>query len=434
MQETPFLTELDQRAAVKGSRDPLGIQRIWTRLGRRVIGNLTTVSDSPRDFTTTLLGYYFAEQIAADTNPGTELATFLKWEQLAAYARAALNQDYGIRGTERVRRRLSEGTSVTLSDDRTHQILSNQKIYGLWGLYSMPARASGLLHDDPTCLTPTARDFVERTYLPLLAEGCGSDARRIGEMLRPRAKRVDIQGPDAAAVKAIARVLRKTLSAKERNFYRDHLLHGGPEDATRGLQQQLADLLNETLEDDTFAWSVTRINSLAKLARSRGKDWHPLSHHLSRIAACESVLAPASMLFTHLLGLDGKSTESTTKRLRDAWGDGLRTVDHVAFSEIGNDVAGGDPQESDRWISIAETAALGRYDKLIELLMAQNKMVMSARGGAPWLENRAGKLHVRFRDEQGQLSTREELPHLWRFPYFLASLRRVAVAVAVQET
>jgi hypothetical protein len=429
MQDSPFLTELDQRAAVKGSRDPLGIQQIWTRLGRRLVGNLTTVSDSPRDFAITLLGYYFAEQIAVDTQPGTELATFLKWEQLASYTRATLNQDYGFRGTERVRRRLSEGTSVTLSDDRAHQILSNQKIYGLWGLYSMPSRASGLLHDDPARLTSAARDFIERTYLPLLADDCGSDGRRIREMLRPRAKRVDIHGSDATVVKAIARVLRKTLTAKERKFYRDHLLHGGPEDGTHGLQRQLAESLNETLGDDTFMWSVARINSLSKLARSRGKDWHPLSHHLSRIAACESVLAPASMLFTHLLGLDGKSLDSTTKRLRDSWGEGLRTVDHVAFSEIGNDIGGGDPQESDRWIAIAETTARGRYQKLIELLMAQNKTVMSARGGAPWLENRAGKLHVRFRDEQGQLPTREQLPYLWRFPYFLESLRRVATAV-----
>jgi hypothetical protein len=429
MHLTPFLTDLDQRAAVKGSRDPLGIQQIWTRQGRHVVGNLTTVSDSVRDFTILLLGYYFAGQHASDAEPGTELATFLKWEQLAAYARAARNQDYGFRGTERVRQRLAEGSSVTISDDRAHQILSNQKTYGLWGLYSMPARASGLLHDNPPRLTPTARDFVERTYLPLLAEGCGNGARRIREILRPRAKRIDIEGSDAAVVKAIAKVLRKTLSLKERDFYREHLLRGGPEDTTQGLQQQLAELLDKTLEDDAFTWSVARIRSLAKLAMRRGQEWHPLAHYLLRIAACESVLAPSSMLFTHLLGLDGKSMESTTERLREAWGGGIRTVEHPAFSEIGNDIAGGDSVASARWIAIAETAALGRYDKLIELLMDQNKEVMSARGGAPWLEKRAEKLHVRFRDEQGQLPSRDELPHLWRFPYFLESLRRVAVAV-----
>src|SRR4051794_147638 len=98
----PFLTDLDSRAQVKGSRDPLGAQPIWTRFGRHVVGNLTTVSNSARDFTTLLLGYYFAEQLAKQAEPGSELSTFLKWEQLAAYARAYHNKDVAFRGTERV--------------------------------------------------------------------------------------------------------------------------------------------------------------------------------------------------------------------------------------------------------------------------------------------------------------------------------------------
>jgi hypothetical protein len=428
MHAVPFLTDLDHRAAVKGSRDPVGIQQVWTRMGRHVVGNLTTVSDSVRDFTTTLLGYYFAEQLVADGNPGTEVATFLKWEQLAAYVRASVNEDFAFRGTERVRSRLSEDPSVVISDDRAHQILSNQKIYGLWGLFSMPSRASGLLHEYPPRLTPIARDFVERNYLPVLSEVAGTGARRIREILRARSKRIDIEGSDASLARAIGRVLRKTLSSKEREFYRQHLLHGGPEDSTRGLQRQLAELLNTTLEDESFSWSVARINSLAKLAKGHGTDWHTLAHYLFRIGTCESVLAPVSMLFTHLLGLDGKSIDATAKRLRDAWGPGLRTVDCGVFSEMGNDITG-DSQESDRWIRIAEAVATGRYDTLIELLMDQNKSVMSTRGGAPWLGERGGKLHVRFRDEQGKLPSREEIPYLWKFPYFLGSLRRVAVAV-----
>ena len=46
MLTTPFLTDLDSRAAIKGSRDPIGVQPIWARLGREVVGNLTTVSTS----------------------------------------------------------------------------------------------------------------------------------------------------------------------------------------------------------------------------------------------------------------------------------------------------------------------------------------------------------------------------------------------------
>jgi hypothetical protein len=74
----PFLTDLDSRAAVKGSRDPLGIQPIWARFGRHVVGNLTTVSSSVLDFTTLLLGYWFVERIADEQGPGSELGTFLK--------------------------------------------------------------------------------------------------------------------------------------------------------------------------------------------------------------------------------------------------------------------------------------------------------------------------------------------------------------------
>src|SRR5512140_701933 len=66
MLTTPFLTDLDSRAAIKGSRDPLGVQPIWARLGRHVVGNLTTVSNSVRDFTVLLLGYHFAQCVADD--------------------------------------------------------------------------------------------------------------------------------------------------------------------------------------------------------------------------------------------------------------------------------------------------------------------------------------------------------------------------------
>ncbi len=37
MLTVPFLTELDSRAAVNGSRDPLGVKSIWPRLGRQVV-------------------------------------------------------------------------------------------------------------------------------------------------------------------------------------------------------------------------------------------------------------------------------------------------------------------------------------------------------------------------------------------------------------
>ena len=425
----PFLTDLDSRAQVKGSRDPLGIQQIWTRLGRHVIGNLTTVSNSVRDFTTLLLGYYFAALLAEETGPGSELSTFLKWEQLAAYARATANKDYAFRGTERVKRHLSDGEMVTISDDRAWQILGNQKIYGLWGLYTMPARASGLVDGEPTRLTPPVLDYLQQNYLPKLENGAGKGTRRILDLLRPRSSKVDVGGREAPVIHSIGSVLRRRLPAKEKEFYRFHLLYGGPADATDGRQQQLAALLDDSLDREDFSWSTAMVGSLAKNARSRGEDWHALAYRLGSIRTSETLLAPISTLFTHLLGLDGKSMDSVVKRVREAWGNGLRTVDTQTIRELRGELSGGDSQTGDRWIGIAESISKGDYAHLIDLLIEQNQNVMASRGGAPWLEKRGTKLHVRFRDEQGSLPSREELSTLWRFPYFLDSLRSVAIAV-----
>lgn len=426
MLTSPFLTDLDSRAAVKGSRDPLGTQQIWTRLGRHVVGNLTTVSNSVRDFTTLLLGYYFAEQLAQDLGPGTELSTFLKWEQLAAYSRAGVNSDYSFRGTDRVRKNLADDSRVCLSDDRGHQILSNQKIYGLWGLYTMPARSSGLVDGDPPRLTPPATELVEKFYLPILQEGAGRDAKRIRDLLRQKLSRIDLKKGDVGLVQAVGKVLKKALRLREREFFRFHLLHGGPQDATNGLQQRLADLLAETLDHKDFVWSCATVGHLAKAARAKGAAWEALTHRLNRIRSCEAVLAPVAALFNHLLGLNGHTISSVIMRLTNEWGSGLRSVVPAEFGELHAELSGGNSDTGDRWVGMAESLASGDYKAVLTLLIDQNKSVMASRGGAPWIERRDGKLHVRFLDEQGNLPKQAELANLWRFPYFLDSLRIVA--------
>jgi hypothetical protein len=434
MLKTPFLTDLDSRAAVKGSRDPLGIQQIWTRLGRHVVGNLTTVSNSVRDFTTLLLGYYFAEQLSHDLGPGTELATFLKWEQLAAYSRAEANGDFAFRGTEKARKNLSESPRVCLSDERVHQILGNQKIYGLWGLYTMPSRASALVDGDPSRLTPPATELVERHYLPILEQGAGKNARRIRELLRKKLSRIDVRQTQADVVACVGKVLQRRLVQREKEFYRFHLLNGGPDDATDGRQQQLADLLSPTLSNKEFAWSPATVEDLSKSAQSRGDEWQHLAHRLHRIRTSEAVLAPTAALFTHLLGLDGKSVSTVVNRIRSEWGPDVRSVSPRDFRELHTELGAGDTLTADRWIGIADALAGGDYRDLIRLLVEQNASVMATRGGAPWIELDSGKLRVRFRDEQGTLPKQATLGLLWRFPYFLDSLRTVAFTLKEKQS
>jgi len=84
-----FFTQEDPNAKIKGSRDPLGAQPIWTAFGRHVVTNLTTQTNSGRGFTILLLGRHLAEQAIEGGKIGRELAldAFLRFEQIGAYVR-----------------------------------------------------------------------------------------------------------------------------------------------------------------------------------------------------------------------------------------------------------------------------------------------------------------------------------------------------------
>ena len=423
---SPFLTDLDANAVIKGSRDPLSIQPIWTRFGRHVVGNLTTVSTSVRDFTTLLLGYYFAEILAQEQGADSELATFLKWEQLAAYARSSVNEDTSFRGTERVAKKLSNvRPKVAISADRAQQILSNQKTYGLWGLFSVPARSSGLIDGDPPRLSVRAKEFIEKQNLSKMNIVWGGAVKKIIEMLAKNKFTIDVNGADAKVLSVIAQMLKWEFSTPEREFYRKHLLHGGHQDQTKGLQQKFALLLDKTLSMDEFEWSPQAVDALAKEAHKQGAEWQPLAERLERIRTCESVMAPMAALFSHLLGFDRPKAE-LVQRLKSEWGDGLSTINMDEVRTLRAELANGSDEIGDRWIAIAEKAVNGAYDELLDLLIQQNGRVMDSRGGAPWAEIRNGHIHIRMRDESGKLPTKTELPSLWKHQYFLDALRVVA--------
>ncbi len=425
----PFLTELDSRARIKGSRDPLGIQPIWTRFGRHLVGNLTTVSNSVLDFKVLLLGRWFAEQLAEELGSESEIATFLKWEQLAAYVRGCQNGDWSFRGSERVKKTLSEGTRVILSDSIAFQILGNQKMYGLWGLYKMPARASGLLDDDSLRLAPHARKFVEEQYVPVLERHAGKGASRILGLLRKPKCSLDVGLGRLAILDSVRNVLSLAFSPQERSFYWESLSRGGPNDSTKGRQGLLADLIASSVLIASRNLTPALVSDLGRRARRKGEKGEDLAEGLSSIVTCESVLAPAALVFGHLLGFDGKSIRHAVARLEDSWGNGVRTFSVEAFRELAAEIELTAPGAGDRWSLIAEALSAGAYQRLIELIVEQNGSVASARGGAAWVEIRRGVLNVRFRDERVDIPDRRALPTLWSSPYFLDSLRSVVRAL-----
>ena len=428
----PFLTELDSRAAIKGSRDPLGLVPMWSRMGRYVVGNLTTVTDSVRGFTTLLLGYHFAREVrdrdgsAADST----LNLFLKLEQIAGYSRFAARRDDAFRGYRRVARRLSEHDKVTISAETEHQILSNQKVYGLWGLFSAASRASGILEQQEAVLTPAALELVRDEYIARMSERGLRGERAILDLIRPR--RVDFhpRGRHAKLAACIAEILGPRCSARERAFYRRHLLQGGEDDRTHGLQAQLVTVIDALPRDRPF--DLAELRAVIKMARKRGTEWEPLADRLAQIDRLESVIAPSAYAFGFLLTRHGQRIRDVASEVRRCWGNGIRSVHVGSFGGLRAEIASALGQESgaQRWIRVAECLAAGEYDELLRALIELNAEVMKNRGGsAPWVRLENGRLDVRFQEEARDLPDRKILAGLWDSTYFINSLKAVSASL-----
>ena len=220
-----FLTDIDPNIDVKGSRDPLGFQSVWSALGRRFVAHLTTVTSSMRGFCTLLLGLELAERalewkltLSHELREKERLACFLRFEQLAAYSRHVVHGVTDVRGINRVKRRLNEGDwVVTIGDADQHQILAEQRTYGLWGLYLAASRGSGLVEVADARPTATVREHLDACVVPLLGKSVLMEVIR---RVRDDARRFEPRGCDRDLAKVIATALGPSPTRDERAFLR----------------------------------------------------------------------------------------------------------------------------------------------------------------------------------------------------------------------
>lgn len=431
-----FLTQLDPRAAVKGSRDPLAFQAIWSHFGREVVGNLTTVTQSLRDFMTLLFGFYFVEK-ALERGRGREeerCGMFLQFEQLAAYSLYAsgATEDGGapMRGINRVRARLDSLDKVRISPEREYQILSNQKIYGLWGLYSSAARESGWLEPEEQRLNPATAAFAERAWWQLL----GKEARRTEEaLLRYLGANAlfEPRGRDAPLARALEHVLMAPPDGELQQFLVDSLVrnHLGS-GSTRGLQAQLWSTLEHVNGRSARSWSrrlgVQELRQLLQRASTEER----LHGALDRIERVERVLAPAGRLFQFLLSKNGRKVDSVAAEVRKAWGPRLKHLDTVRLRELEARLAEAvGLAAAQRVVHMQEALASGDYAGFCVTAAEHNALAMQERGGASWLSVENQRLKVRLKAELAWLPESDELNELWVNSYFLNSLKQVGAQV-----
>lgn len=416
-----FFTLEDPNAKIKGSRDPLGAQPLWMAFGRHLVTNLTTQTDSTRGFTILLLGRFLAERAIEDGRIGRELAldAFLRFEQIGAYVRHAAHGVRGeIRGIDRVRSRLLKyGGRVPIVADPDGFILGDQRVNGLWGLFSVSARVSGLIPDGPIGLTPEATAFVERQYLPILQPAM----ERLSRLVAGGGK-LDTRTPEAI-FSALSTVLSESFSREERDFYGAYLRDGlHVRNAPPGRQQTLRELLANRVDLEV----PTRRHEMVRLCESARSVDGELANRLDRIIRMEAVLAPAMALFDFMLTCHNRHLGEVAEELADRWGAAVPGVDAEHNQDLLPEVGSVWSQAQGCFDLCQRGIAGGDYLESLRALLKWHEHVMRSRGGASWVRTAAdGVLDVRYRGAEHVLPSADELPELWRNAYFINSLKAV---------
>lgn len=437
--QAPFLTALDPRSAIRGSRDPLGLQPVWTSLGRELVGNLTTVTTSYRNFTSLLLAQFLADEAIARGLGGEadRCDLFLRAEQLVGYSRVAGKEESEasagrILGITRIKKNLSTPSArPRLSTSGEWQLLGDQKTYGLWGLYSVASRQSGLSELEVNKPSALGRKLIEDHYLPGLVPACGRDAKRLLDLLKEGAT-FEPRAGHAAIARSVAAIHVRKPGAAERRVYDEAIVRGIAKDVTSGRQARLWAHLADVNDRGEFRWrdefGFAELVEVARRARTTGDDG--VADRLDRIAVIEPVLVAASLVFGLMLDRDDQALSAVAGEVRKTWARGLAHLRGDAvealrprLAEAVGDAAGG------RLVQLARSLAAGHFEQAMRACLDQNADVMRARGGSAWVEVRSGKLHVVMRQDTTELPPARDLPRIWMNPYFINSLKAVGAQV-----
>jgi hypothetical protein len=403
----PFLSLLDDRAKPKGSRDPLGFELVWSYFGRKLVGNLTTITSSMDNFAVALLGFYWANQsaslVADDAKRQKQIREdFLRYEQLTGYLRYHANGG-DIMGITRIRQRMDDSSfRITLGLSTEQLILSDQATYGLWGLYSSAMRESGLISGNDRVVTAKGMQIVE-AIIKRLGDG-GNEIKALLETRKPFGRDMF----DHLAGRFMSAIHHRSVQQP----LLEALMSG---DERQGVQGEL--------------WSITRglfnhsenkpktfIEFIEQVLASNPSEL--LSSRLRDVLDIERLLVAINNLFHYCRRMDGELFDDVVKELYQKqylfnYLPESLPVDQFPKREPLNHLLGA-LRNNDLSTVLAEIFLL-------------NKEVMQQRSGAPWVELEAGKtVRAKVKSETAELKTQLDLEQGWDYDYFLKSFFSIA--------
>ena len=390
-----IFSSFDDRARPKGSRDPLGAEASWSFLGRKIVGNLTTVTSNLDNFMVALLCCHHASQGQADTERIQE--RYLRAEQVAAYLKlSAGSLGTGFLGITQARKNFSRD-HIALGNAAEAQLLASQAGYGLWGLYSSALEAAGLIADASRRLSPSGDALVNDIISELgsanwdefctLASGKTLDKARTARL-----------APQFVVTLGCALLRAKVVQA---------LLARQRECALQAEVFPLAQAYLGQQQDwnivDFCGWILSNSNASGVLKTT-----------MQRIRSLDSLLKLADIVMLWLQGKNGESIDELAQSLQpfvlalalgDEWQHEVE-LPHRAFL-----------------MELRAAALEGDATAVIRAILTQNKSLMQARGGAAWIESDGmRKLVVRVRNDKPQdLDSLGILDTDWRYTYFLSS-------------
>jgi hypothetical protein len=352
-----FFTKEDPDYQVKGSRDPLALQVLWQQQGKKLLPYLSTVSSNAHDFQILCLAYYFYER-----EPDAQFINFfLRFEQLMAYARyLSPIAKGGFNGIEAVRKRLSEKTRISVSNTAEDNILSNQRIYGIWGKYSRPFRDIGFLHqpdfrevfDDKINQMKENKNILAAVKKILHQRKCYFTEEELGFCQQ-----------------------LFIITKKERQFYRKNILLVNQPDA---YQNRLFHFLNSNSHPDTLNL-YPFIRAFKKTIPKEDIHFHQT---LNEIIATEQIISPVNHIFRYL---QTKPIWEKTELLKDKYIDQCKYDSGYRFSP--------DNEANRIKNNLAETLQKNNWDLILELIK-KNEEVTEWRGGSPWISVNKNLLEV----------------------------------------
>lgn len=393
-----IFSALDDRARAKGSRDPLGAEATWSFLGRKVVGNLTTVTANLDNFMVALLCCAHAnEQV---TDPATVRERYLRAEQVAAYLKLAADKgSRGFLGITQAKKNF-EQAKIPLGTSARAQLLASQAAYGLWGLYSSALEGAGLIAGASRRPTPAGTAVIYK-----IKEQLGEV--RWAEFVQMTAG--DNLVKSAILASGLASAFWGALTEPAlRSMAVNALLafqHGG------AMQQELffhaqaylaLDRRAEHRSMDFCDWVLTLSDSTPELKTA-----------LKRIQAVDPVLKFADSVLAWLQKKNGEPMMRIEQELQAKmpamdWCSEWQQETKLPHREF--------------LMRLQSAAQEGSAAKVIDAVLAQNRVLMRARGGAAWIEAEGANLIVRVSsDHQNSLDVLRHLGEQWRFTYFVSA-------------